>query len=260
MAELTVVGCGTVVPEGDRAASSFHYRSASTGLLIDCGPGAVQALARLELPWGDLTDLAITHFHADHVGALPGLFFALTHGLATRRTTPLEVWGPVGTESLFRILAEALGEFMLDPGFPVRFREVAPGDRVRLGGGETLSVHKTPHTDESLAYRVDGSSGSFGYSGDTGPSETLGPFMRGVDVFVCECSLRDEEVGTNHLSPTSAAAIASAASPGALVVTHIYPHVRAAVPIGELIEAAGYRGRVVLAHEGLALPLGEAAD
>lgn len=251
MAELVVVGCGTVVPEGDRGASSFYFEDDGCRLLLDCGPGAVQALARLDLPWGRLTDLAITHFHADHVGALPGLFFALTHGLAEPRSEPLDVWGPEGVRRLFEGLAAALGEFMLDPGFDVRIHEISPGQEVCLAGGQTLSAHETPHTEESVAYRIEGAFGAVGYSGDTGRSPPLGSFMRGVNVLVCECSLRDEEVGDNHLSPSGVAEIAGIAEPGTLVLSHIYPHVRNTTDVAALVASAGYRRDVRIGHEGL---------
>ncbi len=250
MAELVVVGCGTVVPEGDRGASCFYLDAPGSRILMDCGPGAVQTLARLEIPWDTLTDLLITHFHSDHVGALPGLFFALTHGRAAPRTEPLDVWGPAGTTALFDRLALALGEFMLDPGFDVRIHEVEPGGSFATTGGVRVLSHKTPHTGESIAYRLEGDFGAVGYSGDTGPSETLGPFMRGVDAFVCECSLRDQEVGDNHLSPTSLASIASAAAPGVLVLTHIYPHFRLSEDVLALVKQAGYDGSARIAVEG----------
>lgn len=256
MSGLVVVGCGTVVPEGDRGASSYFVSLDRSRVLLDCGPGALQGLARLGLPWGSLTDLAITHFHADHIGALPGLFFAFRHGLAAPRTVPLDVWGPAGTVWLFDGLASTFGEFVARPGFEVRIHEVAPDDVWRLGGGPRVSAHPTPHTEESLAFRIDGADrGSIGYSGDTGPSGTLGSFMHGVDALVCECSLRDHEVGDNHLSPTSAAHIASEAAPGVLVLTHVYPHVRAAVDVAVLVREAGFDGPIRIAHEGLRVDL-----
>ena len=260
MAELVVVGCGTVVPEGDRAASCFYLSEPGSGILIDCGPGAVQALARLGVEWGALTDLAITHFHADHVGALPGLFFALTHGLPAPRRDPLDIWGPLGTVALFDGLAATLGEFMRDPGFEVRIHEVRPDTAFRTGAGIRVGTHKTPHTEESLAYRFDGRFGAVGFSGDTGPSRTLGTFMEGVDVLVCECSLRDREVGDNHLSPTSVARIAAAARPGVVVLTHIYPHFRLSDDVIDLVARAGYAGDVRIAVEGMRVPVRGSGD
>ncbi|MYA32847.1 MAG: ribonuclease Z [Gemmatimonadales bacterium] len=259
--ELIVVGCGTVVPEADRAASSYWVSSSGTGsaghthILFDCGPGALQALARLGLPWEEITDLAITHFHADHVGALPGLFFALRHGLRRPRSQPLRVWGPAGTREFFEKLAGACGDFVLDPGFPVLIEEVSPGAARALSGGRRLEAHKTPHTRESVAWRLEGGALSFGYTGDSGPSRALGSFMRGVSVLVCECSLHDSQATDNHLSPARVAELAAAARPRLLVLTHIYPHFRTEHNVARLVAEAGYAENVCIAREGLRVSL-----
>ena len=107
---LVAVGTGTVVPEKNRGCTCFYLESEGSRILLDCGSGAVQGLARRSLAWQTLTDLIVTHFHTDHVGAIPGLLFALKHGMRPTRREPLDVWGPRGTRRLFAALAEALGE------------------------------------------------------------------------------------------------------------------------------------------------------
>ena len=168
---------------------------------------------------------------------------------------PLTVWGPTGTLAFFDRLAQAFGAFILDPGFPIAIHELVPGDERTLREGLRLKAHKTPHTEESLAYRLDGARVRFGYSGDTGPSDSLGPFMSGVAALVCECSLFDDEVGDNHLSPSRVASIAAAAQPLSLILTHVYPHLRRTADIPSLITAAGYDGQMHMAEEGLRVTL-----
>lgn len=251
-----VVGSGTVVPEGDRGGSCFFFEGGGVRALLDCGPGAVQGLARHGVPWERLTHLVLTHFHGDHVGALPGLFFSLKHAIHPPREEELAVLGPPGTRALFRGLADALGEYMLEPGFPVRVEEAGPGRRRELPGGVKLSTRDTFHTEESRALRLDAPDGSVVYTGDTGPDPGLGDFARGVDLLVCECSLTDEEVGDNHLSPSGVAEIAGRAEPERLLLTHIYPHVRRAHDVKGLVAAAGWSGRTELARDGAEYPLG----
>jgi len=258
---MTVVGCGTVVPEPDRACSSYYVEHGSTRALLDCGAGAVQAMARLGIPWSCLSHLFLTHFHSDHVGALPGLFFALRHGVHPPRTAdPLEVWGPPGTRALFRGLAAALGDFLLDPGFPLTIRELAPGAEV-IAGDLVVRSRDVPHTPESIALRLESASGgsALAYTGDTGPDETLADFFRGVDLLVGECSLPDDLVGDNHLSPSSLARLAHRSGASRLIATHIYPQFRQHTDVAGLISAAGYAGPVALAKEGLTVDLMPAA-
>lgn len=257
MGRLVVVGSGTVIPEGDRGGSCHYVETGDVRALLDCGPGAVQSLARFDLPWSDLTHLALTHFHGDHVGALPGLFFALKHGQwPETRDRPLDVLGPPGTRTLFRGLADALGDYMTDPGFPVEIRELGPGEEVDLGTSARLSTFATPHTDESHALRLEDDRSVLGYTGDTGPCPELGGFMEGADVLLAECALTDEEVGDNHLSPSSVAEIARRARPGLLLLTHVYPQVRRRHDVPALVAAAGWSGPTELARDGGVHPLG----
>lgn len=251
MSRYVAVGTGTVVPEGDRGMAAHYVEIGSRRILMDCGPGTVQGLARHGLPWTQLTDLLITHFHPDHVGALPGLLFSLKHAAVPERAgRELAVRGPSGTRELFERLASALGDFVLDPGFPVTIREGDPGGEEEIGEGLRLRAHATPHTDESRALRLDAGEISVGYTGDTGPEPDLEEFFSGVRLLVAECSLRDEEVGDNHLSPSRVARLARGARPQLLALTHIYPHVRETSDVRALVRAAGWTGEVRVARDG----------
>lgn len=248
------MGTGTAVPEGDRGGSCFYLETGGSRLLIDCGPGSVQGLVRREIPWESLTDLVITHFHTDHVGALTGLFFALKHGTDPARDELLDIWGPSGTRRLFSRLAAAVGEYVVDPGFAVRIHELRQDVVRTTERGLELSVRSTYHTDESHAVRITGQDAAVGYTGDTGLPEgearALGSFLSGLDVLIAECSLSDEEVSDNHLSPTRLAALATVADPGLLWVTHVYPHVRRRDDVAGLLSAAGYDGPVRVLDDG----------
>ncbi len=206
------------------------------------------------MPWSRLTHVVLSHFHTDHVGGLPILFFSLEHGLAEKRGRHLDVIGPDGTVALFRRMADAFGNHLLDPGFPVYVRELRSGESFELDGVTTLRARAAPHTDASLAYRLETPDAALGYTGDTGPDDALGDFLHGVDLLVAECSLPDDLAIPIHLSPSSAAALAARAAPRTLLLTHVYPHlgwdrVEAAV------RAAGWAGKTIVARDGLRLPV-----
>ncbi|MFQ5746287.1 MAG: MBL fold metallo-hydrolase [Gemmatimonadota bacterium] len=257
-----VVGSGTVIPEAERGGTCLYARMADRRILIDAGPGAARSLERLGLPWAEITDLILTHFHADHVGGLPGLFFALRHGVQPPRTGEgLEVWGPPGTRRLFESLAAALGDFFVRPGFPLRITEVKFGGGGALGARVRLATCKTAHTDESQAIRLDSPTGSLGFTGDTGAGAIpeLGPFFHEVSVLVAECSLPDDRVGDNHLSPGSVARLGAAAEPAVLALTHVYPETRALGDLSALVRTAGFDGTVSVVHDGWSWDLGRAS-
>jgi ribonuclease BN (tRNA processing enzyme) len=249
--KLTVVGSGTAAPEAGRVCSGYWVESAEGSLLLDCGAGVVHGMARLGLPWASLDHLLITHFHNDHIGDVPMLLFALKWGVQGGRTAPLTLWASHGIHGRLRAMRAAFGDHVADPGFPVLVREVEPGETFTAAG---LSVRTTgtPHTEHSMAFRLEGGDSAVGYTGDTGPSEAVAALMKGVDVLVAECSLPDDLVGAGHLSPSSLAALVNRADPGQLVVTHVYPQLDALDPVARVREA-GWAGEILRARDGLEL-------
>ena len=126
---LTIVGAGTLVPSAQRGSAAHHLKADGVSLLMDCGPGTLHGLAAHGVEWEGLTHLAISHFHNDHLGDIPALFFALKYGTAQPRAAPLTLLGPHGLWDVLRRLADALGEHVLHPGFDVDVVEL-DGDQV----------------------------------------------------------------------------------------------------------------------------------
>lgn len=254
--ELTIVGSGTAAPEPERVCSGYWVHAGGSRLLMDCGPGVLHGMARLGLDWARLDHLLITHFHNDHTGDIPMLFFAMKWGVTERRIPPFTVWAPHGIRHRLKAMGAAFGDHVLDPGFPVVVREVAPGDRFQAGP-VAVTAAATPHTDESLAYRLEHDGATLGYTGDTGPSPDVARFLADCQLLLAECSLPDHEARPTHLTPSSLAAMAGEASPERLVVTHVYPHLDALGPL-ERIREAGWNGEMVRARDGLRLGTGPA--
>lgn len=265
---LTIAGSGTAAPEADRVCPGFFVEADGTRALFDCGPGVVHHMARYDLPWPELDHVFLSHFHNDHTGDLPMLLFALKWGVPGGRRRPLTLWGPEGVVERVEAMAAAYGEHVLDPGFPVSIRVLSPGD-VEGAGSTTVAVASTPHTEESLAFRItaranaapgepegpaDRPAASVGYTGDTGPSPEVASFLAGVDVLVAECSLPEEEAKSTHLTPSSLAAMAGAARPGRLVVVHVYPQL-AVHDVVERVREAGYDGAITRGHDGFSVTL-----
>ncbi len=244
---LVTVGTGTVVPSGERGSPSHWVECGPVKLLMDCGAGTIHRLARFGLPWPAITHVAITHFHHDHVGELPALFYAFKWGQMEPRTEPLVLLGPVGFRAKLAAMGAAFGDWVTAPGFPLEVIELVPGPERPLVSGVTLDACRTVHTDDSLAFAVATPDGRLVYTGDTGPSEGLALWAQGCDLLLTECSLPEAMALPEHLTPRQAAELARDAGAKRLVLTHLYPPVEP-VDLGAM--AAIYGGPVVVARDG----------
>lgn len=250
---IKILGSGTLLPDPRRGAPAHWVEADGEAILVDCGAGALGAMARLGLRWRSISHILLTHYHTDHVGGLAPLFFALKHGMESPRREPLSVLGPEGLGRHLSALSNAHGDYMTDPGFPLVVEEVR-------GGGPWSSTegvfrilgYPTNHTENSIAYRLETRHGSAGFTGDTGPDPRLGSFMEGVDLLVAECSHPDGNGLATHLTPASLSEIAGAASPRLLVNVHAYPPLDPET-VPDLLWGAGYGGRVAAGWDGMGI-------
>ena len=246
---LTCIGTGTAVPEPDRVCSGFLLEGHGLRMLFDCGPGVVHGMARQGVDWQSITHLCLTHFHNDHIGDVPMLFFAWKHGMRPARTAPLTVFGPKGTRRRLVRMAKLFGDHISEPPFELEIRELGDGDETRLNDVTEIQAGRTPHTERSIAYRVEMGGRSFCYTGDTGYSEEVAKFVQAADVLLTECSLPDGQGMDTHLTPSELAAMARNALPRRLLVTHVYPQLdREELPL--LVREGGWPAEVHVVRDG----------
>jgi ribonuclease BN (tRNA processing enzyme) len=245
---LTTIGTGTVSPSPTRVCAGHLVEAGDARVLMDCGSGVLHRMAALAVRWQAITHVAITHFHPDHTSDLPLLIMAWRYGDLPPRSEPAVVVGPPGTEALLIHFAGVYGRWVLEPGFPLAVRELAPGGSLDLGGGATIEARKVPHTAESVAYSVSHAGARAVYTGDTAFDRSLGEWAAGCDVLLCECSLPRAMAVPSHLTPEECGELAAVAVPALLALTHFYPPVER-VDIRALV-AERYGGRVELATDG----------
>lgn len=262
-ATLTVVGAGTLLPHAGRGSASFHVDVRGEqlhSLLMDVGPGTLHGLPRAGVDWRAIDTVAITHFHPDHISDLPALLAAYRY---EEMVAPLTLVGPRGLQELLGRMAALHGPWILAPSRPLTVIELDDGDAWSSDDGLLrLEAHDTPHTAESVAYRVTAVVGAeaearqavVGYTGDTGPSDTLPAFLSGCDVLIAECSLADPPEMDTHLAPEGVARLARTAEPSLLFVSHVYPPQTPTQAV-EAVRRA-YPGRVEAAQDGARARIG----
>lgn len=261
-ARLTVLGCGTSTPHAERTASCYWLETNGYHLLLDAGADALHRAARAGIAWAEIDTIWISHFHIDHIGALPLILAGLKHTRATHeRTKPLRIYGARGVRKLIERLDRANNYKLIEQRFPVEIIEVSPRAEFEILPRVVATTFSTAHTSESLALRLeiaaasDHSSArtSLVYTSDTGYTESLADFARDADLLIIECSYPYDKPIEKHLELKEAVEIARLARARRALLTHLYPECDA---VDLQAEAAKlWDGETIVAHEFLRLPI-----
>ncbi len=101
MFEVCLLGTGGMMPLPYRWLTSMMVRYNGINILVDCGEGTQVALKDKGWSPKPIDVILFTHFHADHISGLPGMF--LTMGNA-ERTEPITIIGPKGVQKVVESL------------------------------------------------------------------------------------------------------------------------------------------------------------
>lgn len=247
--EITLVGTGTVVPNLERRQSSVAVESGGELMVFDLGSGAVRGMVRADLDPFSVDRVFFTHFHPDHTVDIIPLLFAMKYGAPAPRTRPLSIQGPQPFQEFWRSITDVWGRWMLGD-YPTEISELPrmcespmhlPGCRV--------SWSPVRHRPESIGYRLESEGRTFVYTGDTEYAGSVVELARGAHTLLIECSFPDEDSVPGHLTPSSAARVASEAGVERVVLTHIYPATDA-LDLASEVERS-YDGEVIVGHDGL---------
>jgi ribonuclease Z len=132
------VGTAGSVPSARRGLPALLVRRGGERILIDCGEGTQRQLVR-SVGLADLTDVFLTHLHADHWLGLPGMLKSFE---LRDREKPLTVHGPPGTSALLERMRPVYGR----PRYGLTIRDLEPGEAVRRDDLEIVPIgvrHRT---------------------------------------------------------------------------------------------------------------------
>jgi len=90
--KITLLGTGTPTPSIERFGTCILVEAGSRKLLFDAGRGCVIRLDQVHIPWRELTDVLLTHLHADHTFALPDTVLAVPPAAEQPRPTNAANW------------------------------------------------------------------------------------------------------------------------------------------------------------------------
>jgi ribonuclease Z len=241
--DLSLFFAGTAgsVPSAGRGLPALLIRRGADRILIDCGEGTQRQLVR-SVGLADMTDVFLTHLHADHWLGLPGMLKSFE---LRDRERPLTVHGPPGTTALLERLRPVFGR----PRYGLTLRDLEPDEAVRRGDFEVVPFavrHRGPafgyalvedgrpgRFDAELAAHLGVTPGpDFGrlqrgevvagvrpeqvvgearagrrivVSGDTAPTDAVVVAAHGADVLVHEATFLDEDADRAALTGHSTA-------------------------------------------------------
>ena len=261
MLDISLLGTGGMIPLYNRYLTAMLARYNGNLLLIDCGEGT-QVTMR-EVGWGfvNLNVLLITHFHADHISGLPGLLLTLSN---YGRVEPLHIIGPKETKAVVSSLCVIAPKLMYEIeiteleyvaqsievggwnisalplqhtlpcfGYSLHIPRLSKFDVTRakehnipveywsrLQNGQTVAGF-TP--DMVLGEPRKGI--KISYITDTRPIDTITPFIKGSDLFICEGMYGDDGMKEKaerfyHMIFSDAAKLAKSGEVNELWMTH----------------------------------------
>src|SRR5688572_21200196 len=145
MLSVTFLGTSAARPTIERNVSGIALVREGETLLFECGEGTQRQMMRYGVSFA-LSDIFITHFHADHVLGLPGLLRTLA---LQGRSEPMHLWGPPGAARFLRQVVSLGAE---RPTFPVEIHELEPGSSVRRGEYAILAASAAHRGPTALNY------------------------------------------------------------------------------------------------------------
>jgi ribonuclease BN (tRNA processing enzyme) len=244
--QLTVIGCGDAFGSGGRLQTSYHVRAGEQQFLIDCGATALIGLERAGLDAGAVAVIYLTHLHGDHFA---GLVWWLLHAQhIVKRTEPLTIAGPAGTEARVAAAAEALfpGSSRAERQFPVIFLEYREREPIDIGGVRVTPFEVShPSGAPPYALRFETAGRTLTFTGDTEWVEAIVAASDGADLLIAECFAYDGPV-RYHTSWEKLSANLPRITARRVMLTHM-SHA--------MLERQGeiHEPRIMFAEDGLAL-------
>jgi ribonuclease BN (tRNA processing enzyme) len=221
--KLTVIGSSDAFGSGGKLQTCFHVRHRGGQFLIDCGATSLTGLFRQGVDPNNISTIFLTHLHGDHFG---GLVWVLIHALhVARRTSPLTVVGPAGTEARFTAAAEALfpASTTTERRFDMIFRSHREGVTLEADGVRVtpfLVSHPSGAPAYALRFEADGK--TLAFSGDTEWVENLIAAADGADLYITEC-FAFEAPARYHLNWRTIEGNLDRLNARAVLLTHLGP-------------------------------------
>ena len=146
MLSVTFLGTSAARPTVERGVTSIAVQREGETFLFDCGEGTQRQMMRYGVSFA-LSEIFVTHYHADHFLGIIGLLRTL--GLQGRED-PFHLYGPKGAQT---VLGHAVELGVERSPFPIVIEEVRPGDTLSRKDYD-LEVFPVAHGKNAVGYAI----------------------------------------------------------------------------------------------------------
>ena len=269
---LLALGTGGTFENHWRRGPALAVGLAKDVVLVDAGRGAAEALRAATVPVEQPRVLLLSSLATENVLGLADLWLT---GWLRGRSAPLAIYGPPGTAAFVADLersfakqadAEAAAWSLPAAGRTLEVHELAAAADVAAGA---LALHGAPLAGgplPALAWRIEGRGHSVAVSIGSGDADALAAAAQGADFWVTEAvygasldRARDahadgidallREAGS-HPRLEALGAIAVRAHARSVVLVRLRPPPPFAWQYANVVEGAGFRGRVHVPEDG----------
>lgn len=244
--QVIVLGGSGTFPAPGAACSGYLFRSATTNIWVDCGPGSFANLQRHIKP-SEVNAIVLSHTHLDHVVDLFPFLYNIRYGPEATGPQGLPVYAPEGAAELLSSLGS--------PGDPtfggyLDFRTITSTLIPDIGDFE-LRFWRTRHPVETYAVRLTTNSQAVAYTADTGSEASVSNFVWGANLLIAEASLQapSKEMAAVHMTAQEAGEMATRACVSQLLLTHLVPGLDPKVSLEQA--AREFRGEIAVATDNL---------
>jgi len=246
MEKITILGSANAVAKSDQQNAHLLFETSSRKIMVDCGDHSAASLARAGVEINQITDLILTHFHADHVGSLPLVIMDMW---LEKRKAPLTIYGlDITLEKAIKLL-ELFDWQKWAEMFPVTFVSVGESGNLKMIADDEVVVSALPvlHLIPTIGLRFQFIGGrTITYSCDTEPCNALYTLAGKADVLLQEAA----GPGKGHTSPEQAGEIAARCDVKELVLIH-YDAKRGRQVLHSEAQS-NFSGKVIVAEDGMA--------
>lgn len=261
--QLTVLGSSSATPTLNRHPSAFTLKSNKRKdfYLIDCGEGTQRLLRRSGIRMQRISRVFISHLHGDHFFGLIG--FITTQNLFGR-TEELHIYSHKPLEKIIKLQIQIE---KINLSFPLTFHTIDTRKKkmVLLYEDNVMEISTFPllhsiHTNGFLFKEKSTSKKdrkSFAYCSDTAYTETIIPYIAGVDMLYHEATFMEDRACAAkekyHSTSKEAARIAQLAGVKQLLIGHYSARYKDITPLLE--EAQSIFPNTAAAVEGNVLKI-----